>query len=138
MKHIIIVFLILLGIVSCKTKGGDTQQDAADTPITTEDTSSVQNDTLSAAEVSLSQLQGTKWKIVSPIQEGDEKIWEFSNKEITRHYYYKDSDNQFEYKNPFYITNSLPLTFVQSLVGKVDKGIYLVMYRGTDIKRMDW
>ena len=53
MKHIIIVFLILLGIVSCKTKGGDTQQDAADTPVTTEDTSSVQNDTLSAAEVSL-------------------------------------------------------------------------------------
>ena len=99
MKHIIIVFLILLGIVSCKTKGGDTQQDAADTPVTTEDTSSVQEDTLSVAEVSLSQLQGTKWKEVSPIQEGDEKIWEFSDKEITGHYYYKHNNNQYEYNH---------------------------------------
>lgn len=137
MKHIIIVFLILLGIVSCKTKGGDTQQDAADTPVTTEDTSSVQNDTLSAVEVSLSQLQGTKWKIVSPIQEGDEKIWEFSDKEITRHYYYKDSDNQFEYKDPFYISNYFPTVYDQSLVGKKDTGKYLVMYIDT-WDRMDW
>ena len=138
MKQIIIIFFILLGILSCEAKGGSTQQDGAYTYAATEDTSSTQDDTLSAVEVSLSQLQGTKWKIVSPIQEGNEKIWEFSDKEITRHYYYKDIDNQFEYKNPFYITNSLPLTFVQSLVGKVDKGIYLVMYRGTEIKRMDW
>ena len=137
MKHIIIVFLILLGIVSCKTKGGDTQQDAADTYAATEDTSSVQNETLSAAEVSLSQLQGTKWKIVSPIQEGDEKIWKFSDKEITRHYYYKDNDRQYEYKDPFYISNYFPTVYDQSLVGKKDTGKYLVMYIDT-WDRMDW
>lgn len=136
MKHIIIVFLILLGIVSCKTKGGDTQQDAAYTPVTTEDTSSVQNDTLSAAEVSLSQLQGTKWKIVSPIQEGEETTWLFSNDYIIEQS--KLNNKNYEFRSPFYVTNSLPLTFVQSQVGKVDKGIYLVMYIGKKIKRMDW
>ena len=123
MKHIIIVFLILLGIVSCKTKGGDTQQDAADTPVTTEDTSSVQNDTLSAVEVRLSQLQG-------------ETTWMFSNDYIIEQS--KLNNKNYEFRSPFYVTNSLPLTFVQSQVGKVDKGIYLVMYIGTEIKRMDW
>ena len=79
MKQIIIIFFILLGILSCEAKGGSTQQDATYTYAANENTSSVQNDTLSAAEVSLSQLQGTKWKIVSPIQEGEETTWMFSN-----------------------------------------------------------
>lgn len=137
MKQIIIIFFILLGILSCEAKGGSTQQDGTYTYATTEDTSSTQDDTLSVAEVSLSQLQGTKWKIVSPIQEGDEKIWEFSDKEITRHYYYKDNDKQYEYKDPFYISNYFPTVYDQSLVGKKVIGKYLVMYIDT-WNRMDW
>lgn len=137
MKQIIIIFLILLGILSCETKGGNAQQDAAYTPATTEDISSTQDDTLSAVEVSLSQLQGTRWKEVSPIQEGDEKIWEFSDKEITRHYYYKDNDKQYEYKDPFYISSYFPTVYDKSLVGKKDTGKYLVMYIDT-WNRMDW
>ena len=137
MKHIIIIFLILLGIVSCEVKGSGTQQDATYTYATTENTSSAQDDTLSAAEVSLSQLQGTKWKEVSPVQEGDEKIWEFSDKEITRHFYYKHNDKQYEYKDPFYISNYFPTVYDQSLVGKNNTGKYLVMYIDT-WDRMDW
>lgn len=137
MKHIIIIFFILLGILSCEAKGGGTQQDATYTYAANEDTSSTQDDTLSAVEVSLSQLQGTKWKEVSPIQEGDEKIWEFSDKEITRHYYYKHNNNQYEYKDPFYISNYFPTVYDQSLVGKKNTGKYLVMYIDT-WDRMDW
>lgn len=138
MKHIIIVFLILLGIVSCKTKGGDTQQDGTYTYAATEDTSSVQNDTLSTAEVSLSQLQGTKWAVTSPINDNEESTWEFTSSQVIEKTYYKNSNDRYDFTFPYYLYDSRPFPFYdeslnqvefqKTLVGKSPKGRYIIMY----------
>lgn len=137
MKQIIIIFFILLGIVSCEAKGGNAQQEGTYTPVTTEDTSSVQNDTLSAVEVSLSQLQGTKWKQTSPKYGYKETTWEFTNNQLKTVSHYVSSNEKIENVFPYYISDSFPSVFIHNCVGKNYTGKYLVTYLER-WNRMDW
>ena len=134
----LLMAVTLLGIVSCKTKGGSTQQDGAYTYAATEDTSSAQNDTLSAVEISLSQLQGTKWAVTSPINDDEESTWEFTSSQVIEKTYYKNSNDRYDSTFPYYLYDSRPFPFYdeslnqvefrKTLVGKSPKGRYIIMY----------
>jgi hypothetical protein len=89
-----------------------------------------------SAQVSTQQLIGTKWKIISPVDDDEETTWEFSKSQITEKTTW---DNKlYEFKNPYYISNYLPTFYTESLVGKIATGKYLVIQIGKKHKRMDW
>ena len=79
------------------------------------------------AQVSTSQLIGTKWKMISPSGEDIVKTtWEFTNKEIKETIYFIPYNEEIINVFPYYISSSFPSVFVHNCVGKNYTGKYLV------------
>ena len=79
------------------------------------------------AQVSTSQLAGTKWKMISPSGEDVVKTtWEFTNKEIKETIYFIPYNEEIINVFPYYISSSFPSVFVHNCVGKNYTGKYLV------------
>ena len=79
------------------------------------------------AQVSTSQLIGTKWKMTSPSGEDIVKTtWEFTNKEIKETIYFIPYNEEIINVFPYYISSSFPSVFVHNCVGKNYTGKYLV------------
>lgn len=87
------------------------------------------------AQVSTQQLVGTKWVIISPADDDEETIWEFSKSLITERT--KLGNKLYEFHHPYYITNYFPTVYNKSLVGVNATGKYLVRYKDR-WKRMYW
>lgn len=118
MKQIIFIFLVLFGITTCD------------------------------AQVSLKQLINTKWKFVNLQYDGlfnnedncedTDTFWEFSNTKVNQTVHY--DGRTFTHTFPFYISTTSPASvddFNNSLVGKYNKGDYLVIYKPL-LKRTYW
>jgi hypothetical protein len=98
--------------------------------------------------VNLSQLSGTKWKFVNLQYDGlfnnedncedTDTFWEFSNTKVNQTVHY--DGRTFTHTFPFYISTTSPASvddFNNSLVGKYNKGDYLVIYKPL-LKRTYW
>ena len=97
MKQILLIIITLISMLSCK------------------------------AQVSTSQLIGTKWKMISPSGEDVVKTtWEFTNKEIKETIYFIPYNEEIINVFPYYISSSFPSVFVHNCVGKNYTGKYLV------------
>lgn len=97
MKQILLIIITLISMLSCK------------------------------AQVSTSQLIGTKWKMISPSGEDIVKTtWEFTNKEIKETIYFIPYNEEIINVFPYYISSSFPSVFVHNCVGKNYTGKYLV------------
>ena len=97
MKQILLIIITLISMLSCK------------------------------AQVSTSQLIGTKWKMISP--SGEDIVnttWEFTNKEIKETIYFIPYNEEIINVFPYYISSSFPSVFVHNCVGKNYTGKYLV------------
>ena len=89
------------------------------------------------AQVTLAELNGTSWKMVSPVSEYESTVWTFSKtRVIDTATYFHDNEVVKNYY-PYYLSMSKPASFNNALVGKSVKGDYLVTY-STKRKRMDW
>ncbi len=77
--------------------------------------------------VTLSKLKNTSWKIVSGVQNSENDLYSFSDRNL---YWYMLSGNSkrkiFSYN--FYLTNTLPTKYDSSKVGNSNKGCYIVEY----------
>ena len=89
------------------------------------------------AQVTASQLAGTKWELIG--EEGDETTatWSFSKSEITKDVLFKPNGKNYINKFKYYISNNIPSSFNSDLVGKGTLGKYLVVYNHK-IQRFDW
>ena len=78
------------------------------------------------AQVTTSQLAGTKWELIG--EEGDETTatWSFSKSEITKDVLFKPNGKNYINKFKYYISNNIPSSFNSDLVGKGTLGKYLV------------
>lgn len=85
---------------------------------------------LCVAQVSvcISQLNGTKWQMIDPVFEEEEVILSFSPSFMIDRDNYPKDDYVFELKFKYYLSNSVPIVFEDSLVGKESKGSFLVYY----------
>lgn len=85
---------------------------------------------LCVAQVSvcISQLNGTKWQMIDPVFEEEEVILSFSPSFMIDRDNYPKDDYVFELKFKYYLSDSVPIVFEDSLVGKESKGSFLVYY----------
>lgn len=89
------------------------------------------------AQVSTSQLAGTKWKQTSPKYGYKETTWEFTTNQLKTVSHYVSSNEKIENVFPYYISDSFPSVFIHNCVGKNYTGKYLVTYLER-WNRMDW
>ena len=89
------------------------------------------------AQVTLTELNGTSWEIVSPVNEYARRVWTFSKTQVTQTSTYFDDNEVIRNYSQYYLSKTKPASFNNALVGKSVKGDYLVTY-STKRKRMDW
>lgn len=81
-----------------------------------------------AQKVSTSELNGTKWKLISPVDDYSERGMAFTmNTRITTEKY-KRFNKEFKFSLKFYLSPSIPKTFDSSQIGKNRKGSYIIQY----------
>ncbi len=89
------------------------------------------------AQVSLADLNGTSWKMVSPVSEYESTVWTFSKIRVTDTATFFHNNKVVKNSNPYYLSMSKPTSFNNALVGKSVKGNYLVMTK-TKRNRLYW
>lgn len=89
------------------------------------------------AQVSVANLNGTSWKMVSPVNEYASTVWTFSKTQVIDTATFFDDNEVIKNYSQYYLSKTKPASFNNALVGKSVKGDYLVTY-STKRKRMDW
>ena len=89
------------------------------------------------AQVTTSQLAGTKWEMIDEEVDETTATWSFSKSEITKDVLFKPNGKNYINKFKYYISNNIPSSFNSDLVGKGTLGKYLVVYNHK-IQRFDW
>ncbi len=89
------------------------------------------------AQVTTSQLVGTKWEMIDEEVDDEVSTWTFSEREISKNIYFKSDGASYTNNNSYYLTNQRPSSFCSSLVGKGSSGNYIVVY-SYKRQRFDW
>ncbi len=81
-----------------------------------------------AQTVSTVELNGTKWKLVSPVDGYTERGMSFTMDARTTTVMFKRLNKDFKFPLKYYISPSIPKTFDSSQIGKNRKGCYIIQF----------
>ena len=84
--------------------------------------------TCHAQKVSIAELSGTKWKLVSPVSDYCERGMSFTMTTRTTTAKFKKNKKEFQFPLKYYLSSSIPETFDSSQIGKNRKGSYIIQY----------
>ena len=84
--------------------------------------------TCHAQKVSIAELSGTKWKLVSPVSDYCERGMSFTTTTRTTTAKFKKNKKEFQFPLKYYLSSSIPETFDSSQIGKNRKGSYIIQY----------
>ena len=81
-----------------------------------------------AQKIATSELNGTKWKLVSPVSDYCEQGMSFTTTTRTTTTKFKKNKKEFQFPLKYYLSSSIPKTFDSSQIGKNRKGSYIIQY----------
>ena len=81
-----------------------------------------------AQNIATSELNGTKWKLVSPVSDYCERGMSFTMDSRTTIEKYKRLNKAFKLPLKYYLSSSIPKKFDSSQIGKNRKGNYIIQY----------
>ena len=81
-----------------------------------------------AQNIATSELNGTKWKLVSPVSDYCERGMSFTMTTRTTTTKFKKNKKEFLFPLKYYLSSSIPKTFDSSQIGKSRKGSYIIQY----------
>ena len=81
-----------------------------------------------AQKIATSELNGTKWKLVSPVSDYCERGMSFTTTTRTTTAKFKKNKKEFQFPLKYYLSSSIPKTFDSSQIGKSRKGGYIIQY----------
>ena len=81
-----------------------------------------------AQNIATSELNGTKWKLVSPVSDYCERGMSFTMTTRTTTTKFKKNKKEFLFPLKYYLSSSIPKTFDSSQIGKNRKGSYIIQY----------
>ena len=81
-----------------------------------------------AQKIATSELNGTKWKLVSPVSDYCERGMSFTTTTRTTTTKFKKNKKEFLFPLKYYLSSSIPKTFDSSQIGKRRKGSYIIQY----------
>ena len=81
-----------------------------------------------AQKIATSELNGTKWKLVSPVSDYCERGMSFTMDSRTTIEKYKRLNKAFKLPLKYYLSSSIPKKFDSSQIGKNRKGNYIIQY----------
>ena len=81
-----------------------------------------------AQKIATSELNGTKWKLVSPVSDYCERGMSFTTTTRTTTAKFKKNKKEFQFPLKYYLSSSIPKTFDSSQIGKRRKGSYIIQY----------
>ena len=81
-----------------------------------------------AQKIATSELNGTKWKLVSPVSDYCERGMSFTTTTRTTTAKFKKNKKEFLFPLKYYLSSSIPKTFDSSQIGKSRKGGYIIQY----------
>lgn len=81
-----------------------------------------------AQKIATSELNGTKWKLVSPVSDYCERGMSFTTTTRTTTTKFKKNKKEFLFPLKYYLSSSIPKTFDSSQIGKSRKGGYIIQY----------
>jgi len=81
-----------------------------------------------AQKIATSELNGTKWKLVSPVSDYCERGMSFTMTTRTTTTKFKKNKKEFLFPLKYYLSSSIPKTFDSSQIGKSRKGSYIIQY----------
>ena len=84
--------------------------------------------TCHAQNIATSELNGTKWKLVSPVSDYCERGMSFTTTTRTTTTKFKKNKKEFLFSLKYYLSSSIPKTFDCSQIGKNRKGSYIIQY----------
>ena len=81
-----------------------------------------------AQKIATSELNGTKWKEISPTYDYCERGMSFTTTTRTTTAKFKKNKKEFQFALKYYLSSSIPKTFDSSQIGKNRKGSYIIQY----------
>ncbi len=81
-----------------------------------------------AQKIATSELNGTKWKEISPTYDYSERGMTFTMDTRTTSTKFYKTGKEFNCPLKYYISSSIPETFDSSQIGKNRKGSYIIQY----------
>ena len=81
-----------------------------------------------AQKIATSELNGTKWKEISPTYDYCERGMTFTMDTRTTSTKFYKTGKEFNCSLKYYISSSIPETFDSSQIGKNRKGSYIIQY----------
>lgn len=81
-----------------------------------------------AQKVTTSELNGTKWKLVSPVDGYSERGMSFTMDARTTMVKFLRLNKKFKFPLKYYLSPSIPKTFDSSQIGKNRKGCYIIQF----------
>ena len=81
-----------------------------------------------AQKIATSELNGTKWKEISPTYDYCERGMTFTMDTRTTSTKFYKTGKEFNCSLKYYISSSIPETFDSSQIGKKRKGSYIIQY----------
>ena len=81
-----------------------------------------------AQNIATSELNGTKWKEISPTYDYCERGMTFTMDTRTTTTKFKKNKKEFLFPLKYYLSSSIPKTFDSSQIGKNRKGSYIIQY----------
>ena len=81
-----------------------------------------------AQKIATSELNGTKWKEISPTYDYCERGMTFTMDTRTTSTKFYKTGKEFNCPLKYYISSSIPETFDSSQIGKNRKGSYIILY----------
>lgn len=81
-----------------------------------------------AQNIATSELNGTKWKEISPTYDYCERGMTFTMDTRTTNTKFYKTGKEFNCPLKYYISSSIPETFDSSQIGKNRKGSYIIQY----------
>ena len=81
-----------------------------------------------AQKIATSELNGTKWKEISPTYDYCERGMTFTMDTRTTSTKFYKTGKEFNCPLKYYISSSIPKTFDSSQIGKSRKGSYIIQY----------
>ena len=86
-----------------------------------------------AQKIATSELNGTKWKEISPTYDYCERGMTFTMDTRTTSTKFYKTGKEFNCPLKYYISSSIPKTFDSSQIGKNRKGSYIIQYADNSV-----
>ena len=81
-----------------------------------------------AQKIATSELNGTKWKLVSPVSDYCERGMTFTMDTRTTSTKFYKTGKEFNCPLKYYISSSIPETFDSTQIGKSRRGTYIIQF----------